>query len=55
MKLLLTHGYFLHEDAKEPQIMKPSCAAGDPGTLSSISARERIRCAADLRFHVRFA
>ena len=28
MDLLLTHGYFLHEDAKELQIMKPYAPLG---------------------------
>jgi anaerobic magnesium-protoporphyrin IX monomethyl ester cyclase len=28
MKLLLTHAYFLHEDSKERQIMKPYAPLG---------------------------
>ncbi len=28
MKILLTHGYFLHDDPKERQIMKPYAPLG---------------------------
>ena len=53
MDLLLTHGYFLHEDPKELQIMKPYAPLG----LLYLSSYLRAAgfAGGDLRFHVRFA
>ena len=39
MDLLLTHGYFLHEDAKELQIMKPYAPLGLLYLSSHLRAR----------------
>ena len=39
MKLLLTHGYFLHEDAKEQQIMKPYAPLGILSLSSHLRAK----------------
>src|SRR5207247_8780813 len=39
MDLLLTHGYFLHEDAKELQIMKPYVPLGILYLASHLRAR----------------
>ena len=53
MDLLLTHGYFLHEDPKELQIMKPYAPLGLLYLSSYLRARGVRR--GDLRFHLRFA
>ena len=53
MDLLLTHGYFLHEDPKELQIMKPYAPLGILYLSSHLRARGFRR--GDLRFHFRFA
>ena len=52
MRLLLTHGYFLEEDAKEQQIMKPYAPLGLL-YLSSHTCAARRLCPGTLRQHVR--
>jgi anaerobic magnesium-protoporphyrin IX monomethyl ester cyclase len=53
MRLLLTHGYFVAEDAKEQKIMKPYVPLGD--SLSVVSPSSERLGHGDLGFDVRFA